>query len=35
MADERRQDTGVVLSVYQCDVCTAWHMGNARSRDRD
>jgi hypothetical protein len=32
MADERRQVSGVSLSVYQCDVCSSWHMG--RDRDR-
>jgi hypothetical protein len=31
VADERRQETGVALNVYQCDVCAGWHMG----RDRD
>lgn len=31
VADERRAETGVVLNVYRCDVCHAWHMG----RDRD
>ena len=24
----RRQESGVELSVYRCDVCAAWHMGN-------
>jgi len=28
----RREKTGVELSVYRCDVCAAWHMGNSRSR---
>jgi hypothetical protein len=26
----RRQDAGVELTVYRCDVCSAWHMGTAR-----
>lgn len=26
----RRQDSGVELTVYRCDVCSAWHMGNTR-----
>ena len=26
----RRRDSGVELTVYRCDVCSAWHMGNAR-----
>lgn len=34
VADERRQETGVVLNVYRCDYCSAWHMGNAESRRR-
>ena len=34
VADERRQDTGVELSVYRCDFCSAWHMGNAAGRER-
>ena len=29
----RRQESGVELSVYRCDVCAAWHMGNTRGRD--
>jgi hypothetical protein len=28
----RRQESGVELNVYRCDVCAAWHMGNIRSR---
>lgn len=24
----RRQESGVELNVYRCDVCAAWHMGN-------
>ena len=24
----RRQESGVELNVYRCDVCSAWHMGN-------
>jgi hypothetical protein len=26
----RRQESGVELTVYRCDVCSAWHMGNPR-----
>ncbi len=26
----RRQESGVNLNVYHCDVCPAWHMGNTR-----
>ena len=26
----RRQESGVELNVYRCDVCAAWHMGNPR-----
>jgi hypothetical protein len=33
MADERRQDSGAELTVYRCDFCAAWHMGNARGRE--
>ena len=29
----RRQESGVELSVYLCDVCSAWHMGNPRTQD--
>ena len=32
VADERRAETGVDLSVYRCDFCSAWHMGNAEGR---
>jgi hypothetical protein len=28
----RRQESGVELNVYRCDVCAAWHMGNTRGR---
>ena len=28
----RRQESGVALNVYRCDVCAAWHMGNRRDR---
>jgi hypothetical protein len=34
MADERRQDTGVILNVYRCDFCTSWHMGRDNERNR-
>jgi hypothetical protein len=27
VAEERRHETGVELSVYRCDVCAGWHMG--------
>ena len=30
----RRQESGVDLNVYRCDVCSAWHMGNPRRGDR-
>jgi len=26
----RRQESGVDLNVYRCDVCAAWHMGKPR-----
>jgi hypothetical protein len=26
----RRQESGVELDVYRCDVCAAWHMGKPR-----
>ena len=29
----RREESGVELNVYRCDVCPAWHMGNPR-RDK-
>jgi hypothetical protein len=32
VADERRDDTGLELAVYRCEVCSAWHMGNAEGR---
>jgi hypothetical protein len=32
VADEQRQDSGVVLSVYQCEYCSSWHMGNSSGR---
>jgi hypothetical protein len=28
----RRQESGMELNVYRCDVCSAWHMGNPRRR---
>ena len=31
-ADERRRETGVDLSVYRCDFCSAWHLGNPGGR---
>jgi hypothetical protein len=33
VADERRLDTGVILSVYRCEFCSAWHLGNADGRE--
>jgi hypothetical protein len=33
-ADERRQESGAELNVYQCDFCHAWHMGSRGSRAR-
>jgi hypothetical protein len=32
VADERRAETGADLSVYRCELCSAWHMGNAGGR---
>ena len=32
VADERRQDSGAELNVYQCGFCHAWHMGSRGSR---
>ena len=32
MAEERRRETGAVLSVYRCDHCSAWHLGNSGGR---
>jgi hypothetical protein len=29
----RRQESGVELNVYRCDVCSAWHMGNPHRRE--
>jgi hypothetical protein len=26
----RKQESGVDLDVYRCDVCSSWHMGNPR-----
>jgi hypothetical protein len=34
MADERRDDTGVDLNAYRCDVCRSWHLGRLGGRDR-
>ena len=31
-ADERRHDSGVDLTVYECDFCQGWHMGNRAGR---
>jgi hypothetical protein len=33
-AEGRRDSTGVVLRVYRCDVCPAWHMTKTDGRDR-
>ena len=30
VADERRIDAGVELNVYQCEICSAWHIGTAQ-----
>jgi hypothetical protein len=30
VADERRMDSGVVLNVYRCEFCRAWHVGSAQ-----
>jgi len=32
VAEERRAETGADLSVYRCEFCSAWHMGNAEGR---
>jgi hypothetical protein len=29
----RRQESGVDLNVYRCDVCSAWHMGKPQRRE--
>ena len=31
-ADQQRRETGADLTVYQCDFCGAWHMGNRGGR---
>jgi hypothetical protein len=33
VADERRQESGVDLNAYRCEVCSAWHLGNSDGRD--
>jgi hypothetical protein len=33
VADEQRLDFGIDLSVYQCEYCSSWHMGNAAGRE--
>jgi len=33
VAAERRQDAGIDLSVYQCEFCSHWHMGNNAGRE--
>jgi hypothetical protein len=30
----RRQESGVELDVYRCDMCSAWHMGNPTRGNR-
>ncbi|MGA2472534.1 MAG: hypothetical protein ABSG39_03435 [Acidimicrobiales bacterium] len=35
MADERRREAGADLSVYRCDFCGAWHMGNSGGRNEE
>jgi hypothetical protein len=32
MAEDRRRESGVQLSVYRCEVCAAWHMGSSGGR---
>jgi hypothetical protein len=32
VADERRAESGVELSVYQCQICGGWHLGNSGGR---
>jgi hypothetical protein len=34
VADDRRQHTGVTLSVYECDFCRCWHMGKSGGREQ-
>ncbi len=34
-AEERTLESGADFRVYQCDVCSAWHMGRSSGRDRD
>jgi hypothetical protein len=32
-ADERRQESGVDLNVYRCEICSAWHLGGAERHE--
>jgi hypothetical protein len=32
-ANVQRQEYGVELNVYRCDMCSGWHMGNPSRRD--
>jgi hypothetical protein len=34
VADERRQELGISLQVYQCDYCARWHMGRSERGER-
>jgi hypothetical protein len=34
VADERRQESGVLLTAYSCEVCSAWHLANRDRWDR-
>jgi hypothetical protein len=34
VADDRRRDSGLSLSVYLCDFCHCWHMGKSGGRER-
>jgi hypothetical protein len=34
VADEQRRDSGIVLNVYPCNICSAWHMGRSSGREQ-
>jgi hypothetical protein len=33
VVDERRQDAGIELGAYRCEVCSGWHIGSSDRRD--
>jgi hypothetical protein len=33
-ANVQELESGVTLDAYECDFCTAWHLGSSRSRER-